>query len=50
VLIDFFCELLSGELKPATDISAARWITLAELDSTPLIGFSTQVIRKAFNS
>jgi ADP-ribose pyrophosphatase YjhB (NUDIX family) len=49
VLIDFLCELLSGDLKPATDISAARWITLAEIDATPLIGFSAQVIRKAFD-
>jgi ADP-ribose pyrophosphatase YjhB (NUDIX family) len=50
VLIDFLCELISGDLKPATDISAARWITLAEIDSTPLIGFSAQVIRKGFDT
>jgi ADP-ribose pyrophosphatase YjhB (NUDIX family) len=49
VLIDFLCELPSGDLKPATDISAARWITLAEIDATPLIGFSAQVIRKGFD-
>lgn len=49
VLIDFLCELVSGDLQPATDISAARWITLAELGSTPLIGFSAQVIRKGFD-
>jgi ADP-ribose pyrophosphatase len=49
VLIDFLCELISGHLKPATDIFAARWITLAEVDATPLIGFSAQVIRKGFD-
>ena len=48
VLIDFFCELVSGELKAATDISDARWITLTEVDETPLIGFSAQVIKKGF--
>ena len=50
VLIDFLCDLQSDaeNLKPATDISDARWITLAELDSTPLIGFTTLVIRKGF--
>ena len=48
VLIDFLCELVSGELKPASDISDARWVTLAEIDNTPLIGFTAQVIRKGF--
>jgi ADP-ribose pyrophosphatase YjhB (NUDIX family) len=48
VLIDFLCELVAGTLKPASDISDARWITEAELDSTPLIGFTAQAIRKGF--
>ena len=52
VLIDFLCELISdpAELKPASDISDARWITPAELDATPLIGFTAQVIRRGFAS
>jgi len=49
VLIDFLCELISGDLKPATDISAARWITLADLDTTPLIGSTTEVMRRGFD-
>jgi 8-oxo-dGTP diphosphatase len=49
VLIDFLCELVSGELKPASDISDARWIQVAELDTIELIGFTAQVIRKAFS-
>ncbi len=51
VLIDFMCELISdaAALKPASDISDARWITPADLDITPLIGSTAQVIRKAFD-
>jgi 8-oxo-dGTP diphosphatase len=48
VLIDFLCELVSGEVKPSSDISDARWITPEELETTPLIGYTGQVIRKAF--
>jgi len=50
VLVDFLCELISdaAELKPSSDISDVKWITPADLDSTPLIGFTAQVIRKAF--
>jgi 8-oxo-dGTP diphosphatase len=48
VLIDFLCDLISGDLKPATDISDARWITVADLDTTPLIGSTAEVIRKGF--
>jgi len=48
VLVDFFCELISGELKPASDISDARWITIEELETVELIGFTAQVIRKGF--
>ena len=48
VLIDFLCEWISGELKPASDILDARWITLADLEGTPLIGFTAEVIKKGF--
>lgn len=50
VLIDFLCDLISGDLKPATDISDARWITLADLDTIELIGFTAQVIKKGFRT
>ena len=50
VLIDFLCELVSGELEPASDISDARWIASQELGSVPLIGKTEQVIRKAFEA
>jgi 8-oxo-dGTP diphosphatase len=48
VLIDFLCELVSGELHASRDVMDARWIGPAELDAMTLIGFTAQVIRKAF--
>jgi 8-oxo-dGTP diphosphatase len=48
VLIDFMCELISGDLKPATDVSNARWITPNELPSLELIGKTSLAIRKGF--
>ncbi len=48
VLVDFLCELVSGELKVATDASDARWISLEELDSWELIGKTAEAIRKGF--
>src|SRR4051812_45318661 len=38
VLVDFYCELISGDLKAATDVADARWITPAELATLNLIG------------
>ncbi|HLH05839.1 MAG TPA: NUDIX hydrolase [Terriglobales bacterium] len=49
VLVDFLCTWVSGELQAASDVAQARWITREELDSMPLIGFTAQVIRKAFS-
>jgi 8-oxo-dGTP diphosphatase len=48
VLIDFLCELISGELTPATDVSDARWIMPADLSSLELIGKTAVAIRKGF--
>ena len=48
VLVDFLCELISGELKAATDVAAARWITFQELDSMELIGKTADAIRTGF--
>lgn len=50
VLVDFLCELIAGDLKPGSDISAARWITAEDLENTELIGFTAQVIRKGFDT
>ena len=48
VLVDFMCELVSGELKPATDVADARWITPDELGTSNLIGKTAVAIRKGF--
>ena len=48
VLVDFLCTWVSGELRAASDVAQARWITCEELESMPLIGFTAQVIKKAF--
>ena len=48
VLVDFLCELISGELSVATDASDARWVSLEELDGWELIGKTAQAIRKGF--
>jgi ADP-ribose pyrophosphatase len=48
VLVDFLCEYVSGDLRAATDASAARWITPAELPTMELIGKTAIAIRKGF--
>jgi ADP-ribose pyrophosphatase YjhB (NUDIX family) len=48
VLVDFLCNLISGELKAATDVSAARWIAFEELDGLELIGKTADAIRAGF--
>jgi 8-oxo-dGTP diphosphatase len=48
VLVDFMCELISGEVKPATDVSDARWITPDELGALNLIGKTAVAIKKGF--
>src|SRR3954453_18368333 len=48
VLVDFLCELISGELRCTSDASAARWITLEELEGVELIGKTAEAIRKGF--
>ena len=48
VLVDFLCEIVSGDLKAATDVCAARWITPEELPTLELIGKTVMAIRKGF--
>jgi 8-oxo-dGTP diphosphatase len=47
VLIDFACEYVSGEVTPASDVTAARFVSLASLNDLPLPSFTVQVIRRA---
>jgi ADP-ribose pyrophosphatase YjhB (NUDIX family) len=48
VLIDYLCEYLEGELKPGSDITAARFVALADLDRFELPQFTLKVIRRVW--
>jgi hypothetical protein len=47
VLIDFLCEYLAGELSPASDITAAEFAALPDLDRFDLPRFTIDVIHRA---
>ncbi len=47
VLIDFVCEYLTGELRPASDITAAQFVALPNLDRFDLPRFTIDVIHRA---
>jgi 8-oxo-dGTP diphosphatase len=47
VLIDFACDYIAGDLAPASDITAARFVSLDRLPNLPLASFTTQVILRA---
>ena len=48
VLIDYLCEYLEGELKPGSDITAACFVALADLDRFELPQLTLKVIRRAW--
>jgi ADP-ribose pyrophosphatase YjhB (NUDIX family) len=48
VLIDYLCEYLEGELKPGSDITAAQFVALADLERFDLPQFTLKVIRRAW--
>ncbi len=47
VLIDYACEYLEGELRPSSDITAAQFVALADLERFDLPKFTRDVIRRA---
>ena len=47
VLIDFLCEVVSGELQAAGDAADARWFTLEEVEALPLAFDTAEVVRRA---
>ncbi|HEX6805319.1 MAG TPA: NUDIX hydrolase [Terriglobales bacterium] len=49
VLIDFLCEVVSGELQAAGDAADARWFTADEVKALPLAADTAQVIEAAFS-
>ena len=48
VLVDFLCDYLEGEPRPASDITAARFTPLGELTSFHLTEATAAVIRRAW--
>lgn len=48
VLVDFLCDYETGEARPGSDITAARFIPLSELERFDLPEFTAGVIRRAW--
>jgi ADP-ribose pyrophosphatase YjhB (NUDIX family) len=48
VLVDYLCEYEGGELSPASDITAARFVPLSELSRFDLPQFTAATIRRAW--
>jgi ADP-ribose pyrophosphatase YjhB (NUDIX family) len=48
VLIDFLCEIVSGQMLAGGDASDARWFTPEEVSALPLPEDTASVIRLAF--
>ena len=47
VLVDFVCDYLSGNVRPASDAAAARFVRLDGLNDLKLASFTTRVIQRA---
>ena len=48
VLIDFACNYVSGNLTPASDITAACFVTLPQLSEFAVASFTEEAVRRAF--
>jgi 8-oxo-dGTP diphosphatase len=49
VLVDFLCDYVQGELTPGSDITAARFVPLAEVSGFDLASATAEVIRRAWD-
>jgi 8-oxo-dGTP diphosphatase len=49
VLVDYLCDYVKGELTPASDITAARFVPLAKLSGFDLPPYTGDVIRRAWD-
>jgi len=47
VLLDYFCRVSGGALRPASDASAAVWASRAELARYPLTGGTREFLERA---
>ncbi len=48
ILVDFLCDYADGEARPASDITAARFVPLSALPAYDLPQFTAAVIRRAW--
>jgi ADP-ribose pyrophosphatase YjhB (NUDIX family) len=48
VLIDFACDYIAGEVTPASDITAAQFVSREKLQDIPLASLTSQVIERAW--
>jgi 8-oxo-dGTP diphosphatase len=48
VIVDYLCEKISGEAKPASDVTDTAWVREEDLWNYRLTEAATRVIRKAF--
>jgi 8-oxo-dGTP diphosphatase len=46
VLVDFLCDYLAGELTPASDITAARFVPISDLAAFHLPTYTADIIRR----
>jgi 8-oxo-dGTP diphosphatase len=49
VLVDYLCDYLEGELTPGSDVTAARFVPLADLADYDLPRYTAEVIRRAWD-
>jgi 8-oxo-dGTP diphosphatase len=50
IILDYVCRLKGGELRSASDVTDARWVSQAELGQYRLRRQARQVIQKAFDN
>jgi 8-oxo-dGTP diphosphatase len=48
VLVDYLCDYMAGELTAGSDVTAARFVSLSDLDRFDLPRYTADVIRRAW--
>ncbi len=46
VIIDFFAEVVGGELKPNSDALDAKWVDLDDIDSLEVVDFVKKLVKR----
>ncbi len=47
VLLDFLCQMVGGELRPGSDVSATEWVPVADLEEVDLTPLARTTILEA---